>query len=500
MVSTNTSDLPVPSVKVIVAFAVGIYIIKTLYIALASPLRRLPGPTYTLFSNLPLKLSVLTGKKIYFIDSLHRAHGPIVRISPKEVAVNSLEGFKQIHSIKSGYEKSRWYDAFAGQFDGLEKPTTFSMWNKHDHGVRRKMFARAFSKTSLRAEWEDIVRAKCTLAVARMGEESKRLGKVNVFKWWIFLSNDILGELAFGESFGNLDRGVKNEFIDVLETVGKGGGLKAELPLLQTVGSKIPTKGMQRLWNGRSLIREYATRAIDTTRSQAGMKNIFANAVAMADDDAETLSDDDIQAEAVNFIIAGSDTTGTTLTYLTWAVLQRPNVQTTLEQEVANLPADFSDADLEALPFLNAIIDETLRLYGAAPGSLPRMVPSGGAQLGDYFVPEGFTVSTQSYSLHRDPTLFSDPERYDPWRWLDTANPLSKEAKAAFHPFGAGSRTCIGVHLAHMELRIATALFFREWRGVARLAPETTPESMHMENFFLISPESNKCEVVIGKS
>lgn len=95
-------------------------------------------------------------------------------------------------------------------------------------------------------------------------------------------------------------------------------------------------------------------------------------------------------------------------------MLQRPDIRTALEQEVANLPADFCDADLEALPFLNATIDEALRLYGAAPGSLPRIVPKGGAQLGGHFVPEGYTVGTQSYSLHRDPKLFSDPERYAP--------------------------------------------------------------------------------------
>lgn len=51
-----------------------------------------------------------------------------------------------------------------------------------------------------------------------------------------------------------------------------------------------------------------------------------------------------------------------------------------------------------------------------------------------------------------------------------------------------------------MELRIATTLFFREWRGVARLAAETTNESMAMENYFLIAPAAHKCEVVIGKS
>ncbi|KAE9973613.1 hypothetical protein BLS_003505 [Venturia inaequalis] len=485
------SESGMPPVKVFIAFAVG-----TLYKALTSPLRPIPGPKSTLLTNLPLKLSVLSGTRCHHIDALHRTHGPIVRISPTEVSVNSLEGFKQIHSLRSGFRKSKWYEEFVR----LPKLVSFSMSERREHAARRKLFARAFGKTALRREWEGLVRSKCALAVARMGEESRRVGKVDVLKWWMFLASDVVGEISFGEGFGNLERGEKNAFIGVLEKVTKGSGIRVELPLLGVLGGWIPTEEMQMLWNGKDLIMDYASKAVETARSLGGVKNIFASVIATADEGAQDLTDLDIKVEAVNFIIAGSDTTGMTLTYLTWAVLQRPEIRTALEQEVATLPSDFSDADLEALPFLNATIDETLRLYGAAPGSLPRTAPKGGAQLGDYFIPEGFTVSTQSYSMHRDPKLFPDPERFNPYRWLDTADPLSEEAKSAFASFGAGAHTCIGVHLARMELRIATTLFFREWRGVARLAAETTNESMAMENYFLIAPAAHKCEVVIGKS
>jgi len=61
---------------------------------------------------------------------------------------------------------------------------------------------------------------------------------------------------------------------------------------------------------------------------------------------------------------------------------------------------------------------------------------------------------------------------------------------------GAGTRICVGMHLAYMELRLATAEFFRECKG-ARLAPQTTPKSMHMVNHFLQAPAAGKCEIVI---
>jgi len=77
-----------------------------------------------------------------------------------------------------------------------------------------------------------------------------------------------------------------------------------------------------------------------------------------------------------------------------------------LENEVRGLKPDFADADLEALALLNAVIEETLRLYGAAPASLPRQTPASGATLCGYFVPGGTTVDTQAYTIHRDASLF----------------------------------------------------------------------------------------------
>ena len=147
------------------------------------------------------------------------------------------------------------------------------------------------------------------------------------------------------------------------------------------------------------------------SKSTEGGKTIFATIMHEAEK-GEHLDDLDVQLEALALLVAGSDTTAITLTYLVWAVISRPQLQAELEKEVAALPESYSDADLEDLVLLNAVIEETLRLYGAAPGGLPRIVPVVGVQMNGYFLPEGTTVTTQSYSLHRDPNLFPNPYEY----------------------------------------------------------------------------------------
>lgn len=74
---------------------------------------------------------------------------------------------------------------------------------------------------------------------------------------------------------------------------------------------------------------------------------------------------------------------------------------------------------------------------------------------------------------------------------------LSAQQKAAYMPFGGGSRVCLGIHLAYMELRLATALFFRQCRG-AKLGDCMRDEMMEMDNRFLIAPKGHCCYVTLG--
>ena len=187
-----------------------------------------------------------------------------------------------------------------------------------------------------------------------------------------------------------------------------GAGIMVEMPLLRILRF-VPIAAVQEMFNANDYILKGASRAVEMARSRTGEANIFAKVIDDCEKEGEGHIDDmDVCIEAMNVIIAGTDTTGVTLTYLTWAVLQRSQLQAALEAEVDELKEDFTENDLIGLPLLNAVIEETLRLYGAAPSSLPRVVPVGGSRLGGHFIAQGTTVSTQAYTFHRDPNIWSD--------------------------------------------------------------------------------------------
>ncbi|KAF6832232.1 cytochrome p450 monooxygenase [Colletotrichum plurivorum] len=510
----DLSERPVVTIAVALALISVLVLFRILIRAATSPLKYVPGPWYTHFTHYVLKYHVVLGRRIFYVDDLHRRYGEIVRLSPDEISVASVDGHKQIYATSSPCAKHEWYLRFGGH----PYPGLFTMSNRREHAERRGMFARAFSKSQLRSQWEEVIKTITIKAVDRIAQDLQQTGKADVFKWWTFMTSDVSGELMFGESWDMLGRGEvgkfhkrdwhlngprrlnfsqKNEFIRALDIYLQMSALTAELPLIKTVGRLIPHPWCRTAFRGWDYVIDYASRAVDNTkkRTKMGERNIFGTVLANAEK-GETLTEFDIKNEAGNFTVAGTGTTAITLSYMVYAVLSQPELQAEIEAEVATLPEDFCDADVEGLKWLNAAISETNRLFATAPGGFPRTASSEGLNIGGYSIPGSTTVSTQGYTMHRKEELFPDALEFKPQRWFPESN-MSAEAKSVISPFGSGSRVCIGIHVAYIEMRLAAASFFRECRGVA-LAPETTPDSMAFINYFGIFPKSEQCNIVMG--
>ncbi|KAL4861443.1 hypothetical protein BDV12DRAFT_204017 [Aspergillus spectabilis] len=459
-------------------------------------LNQIPGPSHTKYTHLGLKLATLQGRRMYYVDDLHSRFGPVVRLTPTEVAVADVQAFLAIHKVSSGFNKSIWYQELVP----FPRSTVFTMNNPKQHAARRKLLARGFSKSHLRQHWEPIVMDKVRSAVDRMKTEA-RTGTVDILKWWTFMATDTATLIMFGNSFQMIEHGKTNKYIRTLQQAMMGSAMGYEFPVLRHIGKWLPWDIFRELFDSTPYLMEYGKNAIRGSRERGDTVNIFSKMIGDVPTNGETLDELDVVLEASGLIVAGSDTTAISLTYLVWAVLGRPELHHAILEELIPLKEDFTDEDVEGLPLVNAVIDETLRLYGAAPGGLPRVVPAQGLTIRGHYLPGGTTVTTQAYTIHRDGEIFDNPLKFDPYRWIrlreeEKATSEHELALAAFHPFGAGSRICLGIHLARMELRLATVQFFRHCPG-ARLAASTTAESMEMENFFLIAPKSHRCNIEI---
>lgn len=238
------------------------------------------------------------------------------------------------------------------------------------------------------------------------------------------------------------DHQQKNEYTKNLETHIRTGAKRTTFPLIAKIGLYIPIPGFR---DTTDVVRKNIQFAEDSLKRYQGLvekdpenppPTLFTKLFKGEEDELLTMKE--IRDEAMIYILAGSDTTALTLTYLVWAVCRNEGIRRTLVDELAGLRGNsFDDAELRRLPYLNQVIDEALRLYASAPAGLPRVVPAGGATLAGYSFPAGTVVSTQAYSMHRIESIFPDPERFDPSRWAGA----TKDMRDASMAWGGGSRS-----------------------------------------------------------
>lgn len=220
------------------------------------------------------------------------------------------------------------------------------------------------------------------------------------------------------------------------------GAKRATFPMLARLAMQgYPIPGFKENTDLVRSLRRYATESLNRYKKlvednpDKPFPTLFTR--LFKGEEEENLTFKEIVDEAQTYIIAGTDTTAITLTYVVWRVCQNPKIRQRLVEELQQLPDDFKDHDAMKMPYLNQVIEESLRLHGAAPSGLPRVVPPEGATLAGQYLPGGSVVCTQAWSLHRNEEIFPDPERFDPDRW---AAP-TKSMKDASMPFGGGSRS-----------------------------------------------------------
>jgi cytochrome P450 len=157
-------------------------------------------------------------------------------------------------------------------------------------------------------------------------------------------------------------------------------------------------------------------------------------------------------------VFAGSDTTAITLRAVFYFLLKTPQVlqKLLLELKQANLGPTTQNVSWESaknLPYLSAIIQESLRCHPAVGLPLERIVPANGLDANGTFVPPGTNVGATAWAIHNKEIIFGpNPEKYRPERWLEASESRRTEMNNALFSFGMGARTCIGKNISLLEM------------------------------------------------
>lgn len=180
-------------------------------------------------------------------------------------------------------------------------------------------------------------------------------------------------------------------------------------------------------------------------------------------DQAADLSDRELRDQVVNLMVAGSDTTSLTLSWMWHLLEEHPHVEQRFRAEIDTVLHGRTPtyADLEKLTYTRMILQEVMRLYPPA-WVLPRVVAEDDV-VGGYRLPAGAPLLLCLLASHRDPRVFPDPDRFDPERF-DPARRGPPRPRYAYYPFGGGARQCIGMHLSLAEATLIAALVAQRYR------------------------------------
>ncbi|MFF4954032.1 cytochrome P450 [Streptomyces chattanoogensis] len=178
-------------------------------------------------------------------------------------------------------------------------------------------------------------------------------------------------------------------------------------------------------------------------------------------DEDGSLDATELREQVLIFLLAGHETTATSLAFTLHLLARHPEEQRRAREEIDRALGDRTPtaADLDRLPYLTRALKEAMRLYPAAPVISRRAVAATG--IGGFRIPAGADVVVAPWVTHRNPDLWPDPERFDPDRF--TPEREAARHRYAWFPFGGGPRACIGQHFSMLESVLALATLLRAY-------------------------------------
>jgi len=321
-----------------------------------------------------------------------------------------------------------------------------------------------------------LIEKSCDTLMEKLEKIADSDQSVNMLDWFSKLTLEAILSTAFGVD-ANIQMGENTETLEKAKAL-------FEVPFMVRLIARLPfgkllLKIMSSVRGNPAIYLGDVVKEIIKTRRQQGLtgRKDLLHLMMTANEETTVegvskLSDDEIVAQSIIFLLAGYETSSNTLSFILYHLALNSDVQDKLRTEIKETVE--SNAKRKSLyelaqnmEYLDCVIKESQRLCPAAPHVNRECCED--YDLNGIHIPAGTEIMIPIYVLHHDPDAWQNPEKFDPERFRGPA----KDARHAFQflPFGAGPRNCIGMRFALMEVKIALVRILMKYKFVA--SPET---------------------------
>ncbi|KAL1863324.1 hypothetical protein Plec18170_000158 [Paecilomyces lecythidis] len=460
-------DLPkvlLISVLPIVAISFVLYCVIDSY---AAGLGHIPGPFFARFTDLDglyRKWSVsLHGD---WLTPLHHKYGDIVRVGPRSVSVADPAAIRTIYNTKSRLEKSRRWEVFSPA--GINQPYG-SMRDMAEHGMHRRQVAGAYATSSLH-RYEPMVDRNIENLLEGLEKQRKSgIWKVDIARWAYYYAYDLIGFVTFGKPIGFLNQGRDVHYL-ITTQIAMLYYFRTivQLPMLRWFGINNP---LLSYINRKFAFFKYAEGQVNHRFKEEGnwvdhseRNDMLSYFLAAREKQPDLMTREEVTTNCFVNMAAGSLSQSKVLEEILRFLVRVPEAQERLYAEIKSCDAGgaISNRRAQALPYLNGVVREGLRLHHSGFGMIiGRDTPVGGLILPNgVHLPEGIEVGMDPRVLGtREETYHDKPYEFRPQRWL----PFEGETKESHASrvsnmdqvdlsFGYGASACIGKHVALMSI------------------------------------------------
>jgi cytochrome P450 len=452
----TTIDIQVKATTTL-TYQIAVYAIGTIiYNLYFHPLRHIPGPWLARSTPIPYGLQMRSGNIVTWIQHLHAQYGEVVRVTPTELSFISAEtAWSDIYGFRTGKYKDT--GAYLKDNAWFPKPVN-GVWsiinsNEADHSRLRRNLSHAFSDKALRSQ-EALIMSYVNLLIHKLGEHAEKNLPVDIMRWYNYTTFDIIADLSFGEPLYCLRDSEYHMWVNMVFQSIKG------IPTIAIRNKYIIFRWIDKVRNlftdtqvvvrARKQFFEMASARVTTRlEKETTRPDFFTSILQNNTHDKLALTRGEMDTNAVIFLVAGSETTATTLSGTTFLLLQNPKCYSRLVSEIRstfNSSAEITIDAVSSLPYLLAVLQEGLRYYPPVPTGFPRVVPGAGQEVSGYYIPGGTSVYVSQHAANHSSRNFTDPDAFVPERWMDGERDVRYEddKREVVQPFSFGPRNCLG--------------------------------------------------------